>query len=102
MAIPEYIALGFTCMLLIFSGIITFALLVEYDGVGNVAFPGCLLIHYIIQSYQRCENLISVNVDFKPKFTLRSLFFAIILVINGLLLRLQWHQKYRRKSPHPL
>lgn len=62
MAILEYIALGFTCTLLIFSGIITFALLVKYDDAGNVAFPGCLLIHYIIQTYKRCENLISGNV----------------------------------------
>lgn len=84
MAISEYIALGFTCTLLIFSGTITFALLVKYDDAGNVAFPGCLLIHYIIESYKRCENLISGNVDLKPKFTLKSLFFAIILVINGL------------------
>lgn len=84
MAISEYIALGFTCTLLIFSGIITFALLVKYDDAGNVAFPGCLLIHYIIESYKRCENLISGNVDLKPKFTLKSLFFAIILIINGL------------------
>lgn len=84
MAIPEHIALGLTCTLLIFSGIITFALLVKYDEAGNVAFPGCLLIHYIIQSYQRCENLVSGNFDLKPKLTLRSLFFAIILGINGL------------------
>ena len=84
MAISEYIALGFTCTLLIFSGIITFALLVKYDDAGNVAFPGCLLIHYIIQTYKRCENLISGNVDLKPKFTLKSLFFAILIVINCL------------------
>lgn len=84
MAIPEFIALGFTCTLLIFSGIITFALLVKYDDAGNVAFPGCLLIHYIIQTYKRCENLISGNVDLKPKLTLKSLFFAIIIVINCL------------------
>lgn len=84
MAIPEYIALGFTCTLLIFSGIISFALLVKYDEAGNVAFPGCLFIHYIIETYKRCENLIYGNVDLKPKLTFRSLFFAIIIVINGL------------------
>lgn len=82
--ISEYIALGFTCILLIFSGSITFALLVKYDDAGNTAFPGSLLIHYIIQAYKRCENLISGNVDLNPKFTFRTLFFAIIVVINGL------------------
>nr|YP_010437035.1 hypothetical protein NQY40_mgp47 [Ulva meridionalis]UTA96509.1 hypothetical protein [Ulva meridionalis]UTA96569.1 hypothetical protein [Ulva meridionalis]UTA96731.1 hypothetical protein [Ulva meridionalis] len=84
MGIAEYTALCLTCVILILTAIISFALLVKYDDAGNVAFPGCLLIHYIIESYKRCENLISGNVDLKPKFTLKSLFFAIILIINGL------------------
>lgn len=48
---------------------ITFALLVKYDEVGNVPFPGCLLFHYIIQTIERTKNVISGNVDLKPKFT---------------------------------
>ena len=57
MGIAEYVALGFTCVLLILTAIISLSLLTKYDDVGNESFPGCLLIHFIAQAYKRCENL---------------------------------------------
>lgn len=83
--ITEYVALLLTCAILIFTSIISFSLLVKYDGVDNEPFPGCLLIHFITQAYTRCENIISS--EFKKSheiFTLRSLFFAIILIVDAL------------------
>lgn len=85
LGIPEYVALGFTCIIVAFSGIITFALLVKYDKVENVTFPGCLIFHYITQAYERSKNVISGNVGLKPSvFTLRTLLFTLVLIIDAL------------------
>lgn len=83
--ITEYVALLFTCVILILTTIISFSLLVKYDGYDNKPFPGCLLIHFITQAYKCCENIISS--EFKKSyemFTLRSLFFAIVLIVDAL------------------
>lgn len=81
-----YTALCFTCMLLLLTAIISFSLLVKYDDVGNECFPGCLLIHYIMQAYKRCENLIIYEQNKKTYtiFTLRSALFAILLIVDAL------------------
>lgn len=83
MVIQEYMALGLTCALLLLTGIVSFSLLVKYDGAGDVRFPGCLLIHFINQASRRCENLIHGTKEIS-KFTFKSLLFSFILVINGL------------------
>ncbi len=45
-----------------------------------------MLVHYIIQGYKRCYNVIygNVQIDTKPKCTLRTLLFALLLIIDAL------------------
>lgn len=66
--ITEYVALLFTCVILILTTIISFSLLVKYkyDGYDNEPFPGCLLIHFITQAYKRCDDIISS--EFKKSY----------------------------------
>nr|UTA96626.1 hypothetical protein [Ulva meridionalis]UTA96678.1 hypothetical protein [Ulva meridionalis] len=85
MGIAEYTALCLTCVILILTAIISFALLVKYDDVGNEPFPGCLLIHFITQAYKRCENILySEQSKSYTKFTFRSVVFAILLIVDAL------------------
>lgn len=84
--IPEWVAFSLTILILVLTGVTSFSLLVKHENIGDVQFPGSLLIHYIVQGYKRCYNLISGNVQIntKPKFTLRTLLFALLLIIDAL------------------
>lgn len=84
LSIPEYVALSVTCVLLGFSATFTFALLVNCDDLKDIAFPGCVLIHYFKQSYQRCKSLYSGKACLNANFSFKSLVFVIILSINAL------------------
>jgi len=84
--ISEYIAFSLTIIILILTGSASLSLLVKHENIGDGQFPGCLLVHYPVQGYRRCYNLIygNMQIDTKPKFTLRTLLFALLLIIDAL------------------
>lgn len=84
--IQEWVTFSLTILILILTGVTSFSLLVRHENIGDVQFPGSLLIHYPIQAYKRCYNLIygNVQIDIKPKFTFRTLLFGFLLLIDAL------------------
>jgi hypothetical protein len=86
MGIAEHIALTLTIVILVLTGMSSYSLLVKYDTIGDEQFPGCLLIHYIKQAYNRCNILVygSMQIKTTPKFTFKALLFALLLIIDGL------------------
>ena len=75
-----------TILVLVLTGISSFSLLVKHENIEDAQSPGCLLIHYIIQGVHRCYNLIysNIQINTKPKSTLRTLLFALLLIIDAL------------------
>lgn len=78
MGYSEMFALSVTCLLLVFTTITTFSLLVKYDDAGSELFPGCLLIYYTIQTYKRCESLLTGQRIDPSKFTFKTILFSYL------------------------